>query len=967
MDQLEHYRLQFYQEALDILDAANDDLLKAEADPTNEELLNSIFRGIHTIKGSAGTFDLNELSEFAHHLEALLSALRDKKVVLSSAITDAILRGFDILAAMIEGYKTNKPLIPDKQIINEITSCLPPVTDCGLSNQKQPLLEKTGEIAIELDDALRVHKKGGLSIYRIACNYTDEQYTNGYDQNIFLTNLKSICSYYSAQTDIAKLKDISEFNPLSLYLHPVITVATALSREEIYELAFDPSLISVEEISSGKDLGDSKNFIIIDNADTNIIDEFIISSKEGLSALELATLRLEKEFSQSVLNDIFRTVHNIKGDANYVGLSDLVPFVHDLESLLEGLKNGVLKQTDRTTDIIFSSIDGLKKIIDEISSGAKKIAVPNIYRVIHEYLLQLKNSDNKDEQMQLTSVRKSFIEQAKQYRDIFSYYMKMDLKSEKVHKIIQRALIGLRSASTYVKCETLQTLANRALQEYKNNDMSVFPESLKEINSFVTGMTDDKKRIGEILVEEGKIRTEDVEEALSLQRSVGQILIEQGKVSSEDIESAVRKQNLMEIGRQIRSDVEEKQSEIRTMRVEEGKVERLANLLGEMVIARNTYEYLINHIINQDAALSDKLKPLKENLHLFSRITNEMQSGIMSIRMIPIKTIFMKFQRVARDIGRKQNKEIELIIHGEETEVDKKVADMLSEPLVHMVRNSCDHGIESRVQRLKAGKPEKGTVILNAMQEGRNIIIKIIDDGQGLDRNKIYEKATKMGLNPCSAQDNQIFQYIFHPGLSTKTEVSEISGRGVGMDVVRSTIRKLNGDINIMSEEGKGTEITLTLPMAIGITTALTVVSGGQQYAIPFDYVLETIKVSSNALHRLKGNTIFHYRGKVVPVNYLSRLMGNKSEIEKIDNGDCYNLNTKEIPMVMIKTSLGIFGVIVDKLQRNMEIAIKPAPSQLLHIQEISGVSIMGDGKVLLVVNPENLLVASGGVDVLKN
>jgi len=967
MDQLEHYRQQFYQEALDILDAANDDLLKAEADPTNEELLNSIFRGIHTIKGSAGTFDLNELSEFAHHLEALLSALRDKKLKLSSVITDVILRGFDTLVAMIEGYKADKPLNPDNQIINEITSYLSPALDCGLANQKQLIKEKGSELAIEPDDALREHKKEGLSIYRIACKYTDEQFSNGYDQKIFLTNLKSICSYYSVQTDITQLKDIQNFNPFSLYLHPVIIVATALSREEIYDLAFDPSLISVEEIRSGNDMENSKNFINLDNFDTNIIDEFIISSKEGLSALELATLRLEKEFSQSVLDDIFRTVHNIKGDANYVGLSDLVPFVHDLESLLEGLKNGVFKQTDRTTDIIFSSIDGLKKIIDEISVGARKIAVPNIYRVIHEYLIQMINNENKDDQMNLSSVPKSFIEQAKQYRYVLSYYMEMDLKSDKVRKIIQRALIGLRSASTYVKCATLQTLANRALQEYKNNDMPILTESLKEINSFVAGMTDDRKRIGEILVEEGKIRTEDVEEALSLQRSVGQILIEQGKVSSEDIESAVRKQYLMEIGRQIRPDIEEKQSEIRTMRVEESKVEKFANLLGEMVIARNTYEYLINHLISQDTALSDRLKPLKENLHLFSRIKNEMQTGIMSIRMIPIKSIFMKFQRVVRDIGRKQNKEIELIIHGEETEVDKKVADMLSEPLVHMVRNSCDHGIESREQRLKAGKPAKGTVILNAMQEGRNIIIKIIDDGRGLDRNRIYEKAIKMGLNPCSAQDNQIFQYIFYPGLSTKNEVTEISGRGVGMDVVRTTIKKLNGDINIISEEGKGTEITLTLPMAIGITTALTVVSGGQQYAIPFDYVLETIKISPNALCKLKGNTIFHYRGKVVLVDYLSTLMGKKCEIEKIDDGDCRNLNTKEIPMVMIKTSLGNFGVIVDKLQRNMEIAIKPVPSQLLHIQEISGVSIMGDGKVLLVVNPEKLFVASGAVDVLKN
>jgi two-component system chemotaxis sensor kinase CheA len=261
------------------------------------------------------------------------------------------------------------------------------------------------------------------------------------------------------------------------------------------------------------------------------------------------------------------------------------------------------------------------------------------------------------------------------------------------------------------------------------------------------------------------------------------------------------------------------------------------------------------------------------------------------------------------------------------------------------------------VQRRKAGKPDRGTIILNATQEGRNILIKIIDDGQGLDRNKIYHKALKMGLNPCAPDDDGIFQYIFAPGLSTKTEVSDVSGRGVGMDVVNSSIKMLGGDISINSEAGKGTEITLAIPMAIGISTALTISAGRNEYAIPFDYVLETIKVQPEMLHFANGRQVFHYRGKVVAVEHLADLLGSAGGGRIEIPGGGPETPAEVIPLVMLKTTRGMLGVIVDKLGRNLEIAIKPVPSQLAFIQVVSGVSIMGDGKVLMVLNPEKLFI----------
>ena len=968
-DEIEHYRQQFYLEALEILDTANDNLLKAEADPTNEELLNAIFRGIHTIKGSAGTFGLDDISEFAHHLEALLSALRDKLCVLTAEMTDAILHGLDVLTAMVEGSKKNKQVAIDKLVIEEIRSLIPQSTLKKTSTVSTKLFSLEAEhsmLPAEVARQFETFLQQGLIVYKIQCKYSDEIFSNGYDPLVFMTNLKEACSGYFTQSKNEEIPNLSKLNPLSLYLHPIIFVVTVLTKDEILDLAFDPALIIVEELVDSRSSRTDIRIITTASLDKQVLQEFIISSKESLNSLEQAILDFERDGASSALNDIFRTVHNIKGDANYVGLSELSPFVHDLESVLEGLKTGTFKSTKQITDIVLLSIDALKAIVHELSIDSKKIPIPNIANVINEHLAILLRSKSEKVSSDITSVNKelpeSFIEQIKQYNDVLSLHRCVEPVSEKTAKIIGRALKGIRSSSAYVKCESLQTIAKRALSQFEQQQYSLLVKSIDEIRAFIRGMTEERKRIGEILIEEGKVNAEDVERALAEQYSIGQILIAQGKISEEDVKSAVHKQDLMELGRQLRPEIEEKQSEIRTMRVDESKIERFANLLGEMVIARNTYEYIIGQMITQDLASSDRLKPLKENLHLFSRVTNEMQSDIMAMRMIPIKTIFTKFQRVVRDIGRKQNKDIDLVFNGEDTEVDKKVADMLSEPLVHMIRNSCDHGIESKIQRVKAGKTERGTIILSASQEGRNIIIKIIDDGQGLDRNRIYQKALKMGLSPCLPQNDQIFQFIFHPGLSTKSEVSDLSGRGVGMDVVRSTISSLGGEISVNSEQGKGTVITLTLPMAIGISTALTISSSGQQYAIPFDYVLETVKVQPQQIHRTTGGQIIHYRGKIVTIEHLTDYLGSLGERTQDNIYENPDSEKNDISLVMLKTSRGMFGIIVDKLGRNLEIAIKPVPPQLAHVQMVSGVSILGDGKVVLVLNPEKLHMSKSWV-----
>jgi two-component system chemotaxis sensor kinase CheA len=306
-----------------------------------------------------------------------------------------------------------------------------------------------------------------------------------------------------------------------------------------------------------------------------------------------------------------------------------------------------------------------------------------------------------------------------------------------------------------------------------------------------------------------------------------------------------------------------------------------------------------------------------------------------------------------RDISHRQGKLIDLKTEGGETEVDKKVADLISEPLIHMIRNSCDHALETPEERVAAGKQERGVLTLRACREGRNLVVKIIDDGRGIDRRKVHEKAVRLGIPVGSPEDDNLLDVIFLPGFSMKDEVSDISGRGVGMDVVKSTLAALGGTVHIASAPGEGTTITMDIPMSMGVSVAMQVIAGGQQYAIPIENVLETVKVAPRDIHDLGATWGIHYRGEILPVARLERFLGREKVRSDVDRG---SIGDEDLPVVVITSTKGKQGLIIDRLLRNCEIAIKPVPDSLASLAFLGGVTILGDGRVVLVLNPEHLI-----------
>ena len=791
--------------------------------------------------------------------------------------------------------------------------------------------------------------ESGSNVFHITIHYSSEMLENGYDPAILLGNLQSASACYRAFSSLDIIPVIDAYEPFTMYLDPEIFVHGDLSAEDITDLALEPDLMEVERIGSGPDQKSLEKALKID---AEALQEFILGSSEMLDSAEKVVIEYEKSGSKEALNEIFRVVHTIKGDADFIGIKSLASFSHSLESVLGALRSGQQRKTPSIIDLILQSLDFFRQSLKTVSEGRTVIAPEELQRKVTE-ALPVTDEPGVKKVLPLPSgkLESVFLEQAMQYREIIGDALRNRPWTDQCGTNLLRALHSLSLAADYIGLRTLSSMVSKAMSLLATEHEQSLIEELGSILAFLDGLHVEPKRLGEILIEDGILTKEEIDDALRAQQPLGEILIKNNKATREEVEKALKKQEIMEAAKQLRPSATA-ESEARTMRVSEQKIEQFTNLIGELLIAKNSYEYLLKKLDNSNGDRSHVMKSLQENLRLFSRLSNDMHHGVMSLRMIPIKGIFNKFNRVIRDISRKQKKDIDLITEGEEIEIDKKVGDLLTDPLVHLIRNSCDHGIETQIERRQAGKPEKGTILLRASQEGSNLTIRVIDDGRGIDRQQIYDKAVRKGIEVESPDSPDIYNLIFSPGFSTKEEVTELSGRGVGMDVVRTTIQSLGGNVQVNSEKNHGTEMVLSIPMTMGISNVLLIEADDNCYALPLDSIEETLKIHRQKLKYVGKSMLFHYRGEVLSAVKLQTMLGKvKSGNKSVPSSE----NEEELSVVIVKSRRGKFGMIVDRFLRNMEIAVKPVPKSLSDIKLISGTSIMGDGRILLILNPENL------------
>lgn len=670
---------------------------------------------------------------------------------------------------------------------------------------------------------------------------------------------------------------------------------------------------------------------------------FYVEADEHLQHMEGALLQLESQPGDvELLNTVFRAAHSIKGASTTFGIDEVGKFTHVLENLLEKARDGQLNTTPDLVELLLSSVDIIYGLVANAKDGAPLPA--NLEQVFQE--LQRVNGSivaaptlpqtNNDHSMRNPSDDSS--------GGVNCYRISLNPSLEFFH-FGQDPLLLLRELSD------LSQNCNIILDQSQLPPLTELdPERcyLRWVVEIETTATEEQIR--EVFMFLDSDSSYHIE-PLSVSRTCDRAEDDKGNIYSAPSAFVTTPATESPTGRDAVSEassakpndarVDGKPSAIRsngeleTVRVDRERLDELINQIGELVIGASMVEQEVNQVTGGRSL---------ESLAALGKIVRDLQEMSLGLRMVPIAATFQKMNRVIRDVAKKLNKKIEFTTEGDETELDKTVVDQISDPLVHMVRNAADHGIESPEERLLAGKSETGTVNLRAFQQGGNVYIELQDDGRGLNRRKILEKAIERGVVPSDANltDNEICGLIFQPGFSTADTVTDVSGRGVGMDVVRRNVEALQGSVSIRSEEGKGSVLSVRLPLTLAILDGLLIRLSGEVFVIPLLSVIESICVQPNEIKQIVSvGEVIQLRGEIVPLIRLHDRLG----IYDADSSRDQTL------LVIVEDQGRRFALGVDELLGQQQVVIKNLETNFRKVPGVAGATILGDGRVALILD----------------
>ena len=613
-----------------------------------------------------------------------------------------------------------------------------------------------------------------------------------------------------------------------------------------------------------------------------LLEDFLVESFELIEQIDHDLVELESNPDDlELLNRIFRVAHTVKGSSSFLNFDTLTKLTHHMEDVLNKARHGELKITADVMDVVLKSVDMMKGLLVSIRDNGNDSNSGIDISQICPQLTAISEGQSPTSATPAPEPAAADIPPSAIPEDIDPN----TLSEDQINAEIER-LLKVRKAE------------DEARRAAKASGGGAAPAATPEPAPAAAPAAPDKPA--------------------AAAKPAGDGANAPAKASANASDQ--------------------------TIRVEVGRLDYLMNLVGELVLSKNRLLTIYNDVEERYDG-EQFLEELNQVVSSLSLVTTDVQLAVMKTRMQPVAKVFNKFPRVVRDIGRDLNKQIDLIISGEETELDKSIVEEIGDPLTHIIRNSCDHGIEDPATRKAAGKPEKGTIELKAYNEGNHIVIEIIDDGKGIDAEAIRIKAVERGLiseNEADTMSNkEIYSIIFRPGFSMAAKVTNISGRGVGMDVVKTNVEKLHGVIDIDSEIGKGTTLKLKIPLTLAIIQSLLVGTQEEIYAIPLANVNETVRVSVDNIYTIEGKNVLRLRDEVLSLVRLSDLFGVKQVLE---SGD-------QTYVVVISVAETKLGIIVDNLIGQEEIVIKSLGSYLANIDGIAGGTIRGDGRVTLIVD----------------
>ncbi|MBN2010832.1 chemotaxis protein CheA [candidate division KSB1 bacterium] len=682
---------------------------------------------------------------------------------------------------------------------------------------------------------------------------------------------------------------------------------------------------------------------------------------ELLAELEKVLLELETTPDDvELVARIFRAMHTLKGSGAMFGFDAIATFTHELENIYDNVREGRLQVTKELIDLSFAACDEINVMLESNEQTVHHEQIGKITAGLHS-LLRTNEPVQTDTNIQSEKTQQQN-NTASVSNDMSSspttYFIRFQPQPELFQNgtnplLLLNELADMGECHIFAHMDKIPNLEKINPEEcyiywdilltttQSANDIQdvfIFVEDSCKLKIEVVDRTDldeevDYKKLGEILVDHGDISVEAIQDTLKNRQPIGEMLVSAGLVNEHKVQSALLEQKHVREVREKRL----REKDASSIRVASDKLDTLVNLVGELVIvqARLNQSVVGNH--NPD------LIQISEEVE---RLSSELREVTMSIRMLPIGTTFSKFKRLVRDLSHDQKKEIALETEGAETELDKTMIEKLSDPLVHIIRNSIDHGIEKPEDRISAGKPRQGTIHLSATHSGADMVIQIRDDGRGLNTKAIQKKAVEKGIisGETELSEKETFQLIFAPGFSTAETVTSVSGRGVGMDVVKRNIESLRGSIDVASTAGKGTIISLKLPLTLGIIEGLLVKLAEDYFVLPLQSIEECVELTREDVARTHGQNICQVRGEIVPYIRLREqfhLAGESPEIEQV---------------VILHHNDYKIGFVVDSIIGQYQTVIKSMGKMYKDIEGISGATILGDGTVALILDIHKLV-----------
>lgn len=650
--------------------------------------------------------------------------------------------------------------------------------------------------------------------------------------------------------------------------------------------------------------------------DEEILQDFLVEAGELYENLNEQLVELERDpHNADLLNAIFRGFHTIKGGAGFIGVTPLVELCHRAENLFDKIRNGEREYSGTNVDVVLQAYDVIGRMIQALQAGERELEAADA-ALLAELDAAVKGVSAAVEVAEMVTLASA---PAMKLALPEGVDPDGDISDEEFEALLnQRDMLAMASAEA-----TPTEASSSPFVAGLDPDGEITDE---EFEAMLAGLQSGKSA-QEAALEAAKSVGALVESTPAVAKMAEPVMAEAVKATPAPVPKPAAKPAVAaKAGDEAES----------TVRVDTKRLDEIMNLVGELVLVRNRLLNLRTLLQNEEVSA------VVANL---DHVTMDLQASVMKTRMQPVKKVFSRFPRVVRDLARKLGKEIELELEGEDTDLDKNLVEALADPLVHLVRNAVDHGVEGPQTRESQGKARVGKLILSAQQEGDHILLTITDDGKGMNADVLRQKAVEKGLidDMAAAQldDKSAFELILLPGFSTKTEISDVSGRGVGMDVVKSTINKLNGSIDIHSVLGEGTIFNIRVPLTLAILPTLMVGVGKYNYAIPLTAVQEIFDYDASQSNRIDGRMMVRLRSRSIPLYFMREWLSPETNYESLEHAK----------VVIVNIGTAVVGLIVDHVRGQEEVVIKPLGAKLQGVQGYAGATITGDGRIALILD----------------